>query len=337
VGASEQRVDLVFEGGGVKGIALAGAFAELEARGFRPQCVAGTSAGAITAALVAAGYSGVEVERIVTQEMHFPSFEDPPRLHEFGALGDAMDIAKRKGMHSGAYFLAWIQEKLSAKGLTKFGQLKDAETGDEKRRYRLQVIASDLSEHSMLVLPRDAPRLGLDPDELLVADAVRMSMSIPIFFEPVIHQNPQSGGQHMIVDGGLLSNFPVWLFDCTPLKPSFPTFGVQLVAPPKPVSDAQAQGAAPPALPSFIDYLKSLADTATQAHDRFYLEDEDFARTIAVSTLGVRTTDFQITEDRVAALIQSGHDATDKFLATWNFEAWVETYRTGVRPAVTIG
>jgi NTE family protein len=79
VGTSERRVDLVFEGGGVKGIALAGAFAELEAPGFRPQCVAGSSAGAITPALVAAGYSGSELERTVTQDMHFPSFEDPPR------------------------------------------------------------------------------------------------------------------------------------------------------------------------------------------------------------------------------------------------------------------
>lgn len=58
MGTSDRRVDLVFEGGGVK-----------------------------------AGYPGTEIERIVSKGMHFPSFEDPPRLHEFGALGDAMDIA----------------------------------------------------------------------------------------------------------------------------------------------------------------------------------------------------------------------------------------------------
>jgi NTE family protein len=184
----------------------------------------------------------------------------------------------------------------------------------------------------MLVLPRDAPRLGIDPDQLRVADAVRMSMSIPFFFEPVIRQNPRTGGQHMIVDGGILSNFPVWLFDSTPMKPSFPTFGVELVAPPKQVQDPRPRGAAPPTLPSFVDYVKSLANTATQAHDRFYLEDEDFARTIAISTLGIATTDFQITADRVAALVQSGRDATDKFLATWDFDAWVENYRSGDQP-----
>jgi NTE family protein len=53
-GPEETRVDLVFEGGGVKGLGLAGALLELDARGYQPQCVAGTSAGAITAALVAA-------------------------------------------------------------------------------------------------------------------------------------------------------------------------------------------------------------------------------------------------------------------------------------------
>ena len=331
MGSRDQRVDLVFEGGGVKGIALAGAFAEIEARGYRAQCVAGTSAGAITAALVAAGYTGPEIEDVVTNDMHFPSFEDRPRHRELGALGDAIDIAHSKGIHSGVFFLAWITEKLAAKNLTTFGDLKDRKATDENRRYRLQVIASDLSDHAMLVLPRDAQRLGIDPDQLPVAEAVRMSMSIPIFFEPVLHPNPQTGGQHMIVDGGLLSNFPVWLFDCTGRRPEFPTFGLELVAPAKPASPVP-DVPHPAQPPGFVEYMKSLADTATQAHDRFYLEDEDFARTIAIDTLGVRTTEFNIPPENVAALIRSGHDAADRFLATWDFGDYVEKYRSGRKP-----
>ena len=67
----------------------------------------------------------------------------------------------------------------------------------------------------MLVLPRDAREyLGIDPDELEIARAVRMSMSIPMFFDPVVHRNPtDTSDEHVIVDGGLLSNFPIWLFD----------------------------------------------------------------------------------------------------------------------------
>ena len=66
----------------------------------------------------------------------------------------------------------------------------------------------------MLVLPRDAQLLGYAPDELEVAYAVRMSMSIPIFFKPVRVENTQTNHEHVIVDGGMLSNFPVWVFDC---------------------------------------------------------------------------------------------------------------------------
>ena len=63
----QQPVDLVCEGGGVKGIGLAGAYSVLEEHGYRPNNVAGTSAGAITAALIAAGYSSAELKKIVLE------------------------------------------------------------------------------------------------------------------------------------------------------------------------------------------------------------------------------------------------------------------------------
>ena len=96
-----------------------------------------------------------------------------------------------------------------------FADLVHPEFADDPRfRSRLQVIASDVTTHELLVLPRDATKLGIEPDELDVALAVRMSMSIPVFFEPVRFENPKTGETHVIVDGGMLSNFPVWLFDC---------------------------------------------------------------------------------------------------------------------------
>jgi NTE family protein len=331
MGVHEPRVDLVFEGGGVKGIGLAGAHAALESHGYKPQCVAGTSAGAITAALVAVGYTGSELVRLVTAEMKFPKFADSPRFHLPGIAGDLEELLRHRGIHPGDYFLNWIRQKLNAKGKTTFGELRDDGATDESRRYRLQVIASDLSDHSMLVLPRDAGRLGIDPDKLEIALAVRMSMSIPVFFRPVVHVNPQTGGGHLIVDGGLLSNFPVWLFDAPPgTSPKFPTLGVMLLAKgqTEPVMPAPPAGAGPPKLPSFPDFIKSLADTAMQAHDRFYLEDENFARTIPVPTLGVSTTEFDITPEKTLELIQAGRDATEKFLAAWDFQAYVAKYRT---------
>jgi len=332
---SEQSVDLVFEGGGVKGIGLAGAFFELYQNDYRANCVAGTSAGAITAALVAAGYTGEELKALVLNDMHFPMFADKPRLGLLGPAGEAIDVLKDRGVHSGKYFLDWMRERLEAKGLTTFGQLRD-DTAKPPREYRLQVIASDLTDHCMLVLPRDAKKLGIEPDELSVAEAVRMSMSIPIFFDPVIHANEQDGRKHMIVDGGMLSNYPIWLFDAPEAaRPQFPTFGMLLVVPnqedplvPNPPAAAPQQDG----MPSLIGYVKAIADTMMEAHDRFYVEQANYVRTIPIPTCGVTTTQFDISPAQTKELFESGRTAAKKFLDTWDFDAYVAKFRQGQAP-----
>ena len=77
VGDGNQRkpVDLVFEGGGVKGIALVGAFSVLEEQGYEPKNMAGASAGAITAVLIAAGYTASELRTIIG-ELDYDRFKD---------------------------------------------------------------------------------------------------------------------------------------------------------------------------------------------------------------------------------------------------------------------
>ena len=325
---SESRVDLVFEGGGVKGIALAGAFRELTDRGYVPQCVAGTSAGAINAALVAVGYTGAEVEDIVLNQMHFPDFADHTFLHHFGVAGDIAEYFKSRGMHSGNYFLDWITDLLATKGITTFGQLKDPATSPN-RTYRLQVIASDLTGRQMLVLPRDAAKIGVDPDQLEIAHAVRMSMAIPFFFEPVT-MTDHAGNHHVIVDGGLLSNYPIWLFDAPDgVAPAFPTLGMLLVAPNQ---AAPLLPATPdellPKLTGNIEFLSALAETATAAHDRMYVERANFARTIPLPTLGVKTTEFDISPQRSRELFNAGKTAASTFFDSWDFETYKSSFRT---------
>ncbi len=322
---AERRADLVFEGGGVKGIGLAGAFRELSERGYEPGCVAGTSAGAIMAALVAVGYTGAELERVVLHEMDLTRFEDRTLLERFGALGDVAQFFTSRGLHSGHYLVGWMRDLLSRKGKTRFGDLRNGSDSDPQRAYKLRVIASDLSARSMLVLPQDAPQLGHDPDELEIAEAVRMSMSIPVFFEPVI------AADHVIVDGGLLSNFPVWLFDAPPgTPPQFPTFGLLLVAPGQAAPLLSGPAQAPPAAPigSDIDFLKAIAETMMEAHDRFYVEQANYARTIPIPTLGVRTTEFDLSPERAADLFQAGRDAAARFLASWDFESYKARFRS---------
>jgi NTE family protein len=318
------QADLVLEGGGVKGIGLVGALAELEQRDWLPTCVAGTSAGAITAALLAAGYDSQEL-RDMLLELDFKAFEDRAWEDKIPLPGrEIVSIIKDKGVFEGDYLHGWMTGLLEAKGIRTFADLRNhAEEENEQRRYRLRVIASDVTGRRLLALPQDATHIGVEPDELSVALAVRMSMSIPLFFEPV------NLGGHLIVDGGLLSNFPVWLFDSHGRRPRWPTFGLLLVEPEprKSVAHRLDEGGG-----GLIDFFKAIAQTVLEAHDRLYIQQADFARTIPIPTLGVRTTEFDLSRDRALELYESGRSAAGEFLDSWDTEAYVSRYRTGAAP-----
>jgi NTE family protein len=153
-----------------------------------------------------------------------------------------------------------------------------------------------------------------------------------VFFEPVRFENPKTGRTHVIVDGGMLSNFPVWLFDSADGIPDWPTFGLLLVEP-KPsvpigarLPQATMTGHGPRAV---VDYVKALAQTMMEAHDRLYVEQSTYARTIPIPTLGVGTTEFDLSPERALALFDSGLWAAEKFLKTWDFDAYIAEFRSG--------
>lgn len=339
-GDGEKPFDLVCEGGGVRGIALVGALDVLEAHGYRAVYRAGTSAGAIVATLHAAGYTAEEMRSIIS-ETRFVRFMDPGAVDRIPVVGPPIGVLYEHGIFEGDEFCKWFGGLLEARGVRTFGDL--SRPGGEHRtgigRHAVQVIASDLSERRLLVLPRDAGLLGVaDPDALDVTLAVRMSMAIPIFFEPVRFPNPTTGHTHVIVDGGLLSNFPVWLFD-TDGVPARPTIGLRLVA-----SEPQAEALIDPLARArriprgplgLVSYSIGLLETMLQAHDRLHIEGAQFARTIAIPTCGVRATDFALSGKDAARLYQSGRDAASEFLATrWDFETYKRLYRSGTsRPA----
>ena len=324
-----QSVDLVLEGGGVKGIGLAGAYAALEEHGFAVQNVAGTSAGAITAALIAAGYTAAEVRDIVFG-LKFREFEDKGWEDRVGGAG--LSLLRDTGIYEGEKFLEWMRKTLADKDVHTFADLR---TDDEDDRYasRLQVITSDISARDLLVLPRDAHKLGLDPLELEVAYAVRMSMSIPIFFEPVRVLNEETNHEHLLVDGAMLSNFPVWLFDCDEgEEPEWPTLGLLLVEsePRTPITERlEKPEHAPRGGKGLFLLISSIVQTMMEAHDRLYVEKAEFARTVAIPTLGVRTTEFSISDEKARALYQSGYDTARAFLEHWDFAAYVAEFRSG--------
>ncbi|WP_186001439.1 patatin-like phospholipase family protein [Streptomyces sp. IB201691-2A2] len=321
--SAKTNVDIVLEGGGVKGIALVGALRELCAA-HTVQRVAGTSAGAIVAALLAAGYTIPELEREM-RSLDFASFEDRPARH-FRKVGATLAVLLHNGVFKGDALHTWIEERLADKNVTTFQQLRRQEAGDDTGTspYKLAVVVSDISRGRELHLPEDYRALcGVDPDTAKVADAVRASASIPFYFRPVrFRTGPSLESQRLVfVDGGLLSNFPVGLFDrrgATP--PRWPTIGIKLSM--RRTPSQQWQPARNP-----VELARRLVSTMTSAHDRIHVDQSSVQdRTIFVDTDKVRSTDFRISQEQVEMLYANGRSAAQQFLATWDFQQWLNRY-----------
>jgi len=323
------RADLVCEGGGVKGIALAGAVDALAQAGYAFPRAAGSSAGAIVASLVAAlQVAGEPVSRLgeLVRSVDYRRFRDESRLGRVPLVGGALALLAQDGLYEGAYLEDFLTGALGELGVRTFGDLR-IPAGDDPlsglpagRDYRLVVTASDLSRRRLVRLPWDLPAYGVDPDDYPVARAVRASAAIPFFFQPVRQATPQ--GEAAWVDGGLLSNFPVGLFDRgDSLDPRWPTFGVRLHARP---------GAAP--LTRQLDGPLALGLAAVEAlllsQDTAYVEEPcTVSRTVFVPTEGVSPIDFGLTEQVQDVLWDAGGRAAAGFLAGWDFERYVATCR----------
>lgn len=323
-----KKCDGVFEGGGVRGIGFAGAISEMEAQGYTFQNVAGTSAGAIAAALVAVGYSGSEIEKELGA-VDFTSFRQEGGWSRVDGFGKVINLKNRYGVYKSDSFETWLDRLLEAKGKQVFGALQTGER-DERYAYKLSVVASDLTDNSILILPGDLKRFGISPDTFSVARAVRMSMSIPLYYEPERLLDGE-GREHIIVDGGLLSNYPIWLLDDGTSAPPFPTFGFKFI----PGENETKRKELP--TERFVDYLKSLVTTMLEAGDNYHISKSkgDFARSVLIPTQVVtpegtkviEATYFDITPEESAQLAENGRRAARSFLSGWDFEEWKLLYR----------
>jgi NTE family protein len=310
--------DLVLEGGGVKGLGTAGAVMGLLDAGYTFPRVAGTSVGALAAAFAAAGADSAVFSDVLGR---LDLRKIPDRRVPVPLIGEGVFLATRRGAYAGDWIREWLLRELDGLGVRTFGDLRRDDPGDDpalntpEHRYRLVVMATDVTNGRLLRLPWDYPSFGLDRDEQLVADAVRMSLSIPFYFEPCTLRNPETGATATIVDGGVLSNFAIEIFDRTDGRPSrWPTFGVRLL----PDLPAGLGDVVPffgvPVLPP-VRLLEQVVATALVGRDQTHLDRPGVReRTMTVDTRGTAITEFGIGATERRELIERGQEAARTFL-----------------------
>ena len=343
-GPKELVADLALEGGGVKGIAIVGAVSVLVEAGYRFSRVAGTSAGAIAATLIAAiskAQKPMSSLKGYLDGLSFVQFMPEGKIHRFldhdfgkagGALADADILARQMGLYSGDYLAEWLTPILHDDlGVRTFADLKITLEEDpgmslpENRRYRLVVHTSDVTRGQLVHLPWDYNYYGHDRDTEDVVGAVRASMSIPFFFEPVTFESlaadvdiPQPGGGVVTahydagtvtwVDGGMLRNFPIDAFariDGAP--PRWPTIGIKL-------SSLQKSFGATTGAATTYKLARACLSTMMNEWDAYSVDESTAARTIFVDNAGLTATDFDLTTAQQDELFLNGVRAGTAFV-----------------------
>jgi NTE family protein len=371
------QFDLVFEGGGAKGTVFAGAMEVFEDEGHECGRLLGTSAGAITATGLAAGYSSRELrEALQETEDGKPVFtqflgepqpfeEDEIRESAIRAFLEDLDLpfvpdflerrldeavvnalatrrgfrhlfsfVERGGWYSAAAFLAWMQRKLDEAyemqleaGTIEaqphpFGSMTFEEFHKSTGR-ELTLVASDITAERMLVLNH------ITAPQCPVLWATRMSMSVPLLWQEVVWQpgwgayRGQDIAGHAIVDGGLLSNFPIELFisdqkqvtDVMGSSRSQRVLGM-LIDESLPVEGAPEQPAVAGGVAKLqtVWRIRQILNTATKAHDKAVIEAFE-NMVVRLPARGYGTTEFDMSVARQEALLDAGRRAMRGYLA----------------------
>lgn len=372
--------DLVFEGGGAKGIVFVGAMEVFEERGHQYDRLLGTSAGAITAALLAAGYSSAAMLEALNEQVDghhvFTDFlgvpDAPPAAaianSEMRALLASLDVpflpewledklddwmvnhlathprfrhlyhyVEEGGWYTAEAFLAWLRRRLDTGHFNgeprRFSHLTLSEfyaaTGRE-----ISLVATDTSSERMLVLNhKTAPGCPL-------VYAVRMSMSIPLLWPEVVWQadwgryRGRDVNGHLVVDGGLLSNFPIELLVSDEpaitavmgekrgdhvlgmlIDEALPVEGSEPVA-----ATAEEKRLRFQELQTFQRLLR-LANTATKAHDKMIIEAFE-ELVVRLPAEGYGTTEFDMNEARREALVYAGREAMQRYFARRDLQSF---------------
>ena len=319
----------MFEGGGVKGIAYIGAMQVLEKKRILDNIVrvGGASAGAINALLFGLGYTTEETYNILWR-LDFRHFKDA----SWWPL-NVLRMFNRYGWYKGEFFKKWIESLIRQKTgspHTTFAELSQKKGTQGFRD--ISMIGTNLSTRFSEIYSSE-----LTPD-MQLADAVRISMSIPLFFKAV-----RDARHDVLVDGGVLDNYPVKLFDrekfivpeerkanstvpdyyrernklledaSSPYVYNKQTLGFRLDT--KEEIQVFRDHKPPPSysIHSFVSYATGLIGTLLEAQESQHLHSDDWHRTVYIDTLGIKTTDFDLSEEKKKELLKSGESNTEMY------------------------
>lgn len=293
----EEVYNLVFEGGGAKGFAYPGAYAEAVKQGLDPlrvKAVAGASAGAIQAMFVALGYSPREQIRLMMEYNWNEFFDD-----KFGVVRDSANLINEMGWHPGQvaleFFESCVEEKLGNHRATFIDLLE--ETG-----IRLVVVVC----HAGTRLPR-MMSVDTTPD-VAIADAVRASMAIPFLFEPM-----EIDGRKYI-DGGVSLNFPLTCFDRDGKKNSH-TLGFRADTTEEIAYFREGIEPEPKDDPENVwDMVPVVLGAYSKAQDIAHYQANEQWRTVYIDTEEVGMLDFGLCELQKGHMIQCGRVGVLQFV-----------------------
>lgn len=314
--------NLVFKGGGVRGIAYMGALEALEQEKVlqKIERVAGSSAGAIAATLACFRLPVYEIVDL------FNSL-DLARVPQTSATGKARyklpqlsntenirRLVEKYGWYSSAYFHEWLGEVIAS----QCGRNPRATFNDlHLRGYReLYIAAANLSrKRTEFFSYKTTP-------DVAVADAVRLSMSIPLFFEAIRFDGKEFGKGDYYVDGGLFDNYPIHLFDLpefSRLNPfykdgiNWETLGLFL-------KSEELGSVSQPSMPdNLFDFLNLILRSFYDTHDLSNLDKSivDQKRSVVINDCGVSSIQFDLEpgSELYQKLYISGRKAVLNFLA----------------------
>ena len=320
--------NLIMKGGGIRGIAYGGALRELDKQGVlaRITRVGGTSAGAIQAALLAVGYAPEAIIDVINRT-------PVQRLNDgqFIFIGGGSRLLRQYGWYRGDQLTKYICELVGRQTqrpnltLAELHELALAQPGHYRDLY---TTGTNLTRQCTQVFSYETH------PTLRVADAVRISMSIPLYFRAVlldaegqvVKGKPRPGQPvEVLVDGGLLANYPLHIFDAPRYLPAgLPpgttanpeTLGLRLDRAEQIALDTLPTGRqalAPYDIHDFSSYIGALYTVALENLNPAL--PGDWPRTISINTLGFSPKVRRISAQQKEQLVASGRQGVQAFFS----------------------